>query len=54
MRLKTAEDIRGAKVYGRNDEKPGKIDDVIFDHETGAIQYVVVDTQEVGFPAGNF
>jgi len=42
--VEAAEDIRGAKVYGRNDEKLGKIDDVIFDHGTGAIQYVVVDT----------
>ncbi len=27
-----AEDIRGSKLYGLNDEKLGKIDDVIFDH----------------------
>jgi len=40
----TADDIRGAHVYGRNDEKLGKIDDVIFDHSTGAVRYVVVDT----------
>ena len=39
-----ADDIRGAKVYGMDDEKLGKIDDVIFDHATGAIRYVVVDT----------
>ena len=39
----TADDIRGATIYGRNDEKLGKIDDVIFDHSTGAIRYVVVD-----------
>jgi PRC-barrel domain len=39
-----AEDIRGAKLYGVNDEKLGKIDDVIFDHSTGLIRYVVVDT----------
>jgi hypothetical protein len=39
-----AEDIRGAKLYGLNDEKLGKIDDVIFDHLTGQINYVVVDT----------
>jgi sporulation protein YlmC with PRC-barrel domain len=42
--LNTEDDIRGATVYGRNDEKLGKIDDVIFDHSTGAIRYVVVDT----------
>ena len=40
----TAGDIRGAKIYGRDDEKLGKIDDVIFDHSTGGIRYVVVDT----------
>lgn len=39
-----AEDIRGSKLYGLNDEKLGKIDDVIFDHTTGDIRYVVVDT----------
>jgi hypothetical protein len=38
------DDIRGSKVYGPNDEKLGKIDDVIFDHLTGAIRYVVIDT----------
>jgi hypothetical protein len=38
------EDIRGSKLYGINDEKLGKIDDVIFDHFTGLIYYVVVDT----------
>ena len=39
-----AEDIRGSKLYGLNNEKLGKIDDVIFDHSTGSIRYVVVDT----------
>jgi len=39
-----AEDIRGSKLYGLNDEKLGKIDDVIFDHASGSIRYVVVDT----------
>ena len=38
------EDIRGSHLYGINDEKLGKIDDVIFDHATGSIQYIVVDT----------
>jgi len=38
------EDIRGSHLYGTNDEKLGKIDDVIFDHATGDIRYVVVDT----------
>ncbi len=40
----TAEDIRGATLYGVNDDKLGKIDDVIFDHSTGNILYAVVDT----------
>ncbi len=40
----TTEDIRGSKLYGLNDEKLGKIDDVIFDHSEGTIRYVVVDT----------
>ncbi len=39
-----AGDIRGASVYGVGDKKLGKIDDVIFDHTTGNIHYVVVDT----------
>ncbi|MGA7927286.1 MAG: PRC-barrel domain-containing protein [Candidatus Sulfotelmatobacter sp.] len=39
-----AEDIRGSKLYGLKDEKLGKIDDVIFNHFTGLIRYVVVDT----------
>lgn len=38
------DDIRGSKVYGPIDEKLGKIDDVIFDHSTGGVRYVVVDT----------
>jgi len=38
------DDIRGAKVYGVDDEKLGKVDDVIFDHATGTIRYVVIDT----------
>ncbi len=42
--LNTEDDIRGSYVYGRDDEKLGKIDDVIFDHSTGAIRFVVVDT----------
>jgi len=40
----SSEDIRGSHLYGLNDEKLGKIDDVIFDHTTGLIRYVVVDT----------
>ena len=38
------DDIRGATLYGVDNEKLGKIDDVIFDHATGAIHYAVVDT----------
>jgi hypothetical protein len=38
------EDIRGAHLYGTNHERLGKIDDVIFDHSTADILYVVVDT----------
>ena len=37
-------DIRGAALYGVNDEKLGAIYDVIFDQATGAIVYAVVDT----------
>src|SRR5947209_3599733 len=39
-----ADDIRGAKVYGRDNDKLGEIADVIFDHHSGNVQYVVVDT----------
>jgi hypothetical protein len=41
---KDADDIRGSHLYGISDEKLGKISDVIFDHVTGDIEYVVVDT----------
>jgi len=37
------DDIRGSSLYGPNDEKLGKIDDVIFDHSSGTIRYAVVD-----------
>lgn len=37
-------DIRGSAIYGNNDEKLGKIDDVIFDQNTGRIQHIIVDT----------
>ena len=39
-----ADDIRGANVYGPRDEKIGSVDDVIFDHETMEIRYLVVDS----------
>jgi len=38
------DDIRGATVYGLEDEKLGEIDDLIFDHSTMEIRYVVVDS----------
>ena len=38
------EDLRGANVYGADGEKIGDIDDVIFDHASGDIRYLVVDT----------
>ncbi len=39
-----ADDIRGARIYGVNDEKLGKIDDVVFASDTGKIYYAIVDT----------
>ncbi len=38
------DDIRGSSVYGLEDKKLGKLDDVIFEHTTGDIRYAVVDT----------
>lgn len=38
------DDIRGSAVYGPQDEKLGKVDDVIFDSDNGQIKYLVVDT----------
>ena len=38
------DDILGASIYVRNGEKLGKIDDVIFDHDTMDIFYVVIDS----------
>jgi sporulation protein YlmC with PRC-barrel domain len=40
----STDDIRGAALYGRDNEKLGKIKDVIFDHGSGSVQYAVVDT----------
>jgi sporulation protein YlmC with PRC-barrel domain len=37
-------DVRGTDVYGRDHEKLGTVDDVIFDHDTCEIQHIVVDT----------
>lgn len=38
------DDIRGAEVFGVDDEKLGKIDDVIFDTTSGELRYVVLDS----------
>lgn len=38
------DDIRGSNIYNRNDDKLGEIDDVIFNHNSGDIEYLVVDT----------
>ena len=43
-KLEEVDDVRGAEVYGVNDEKLGTIDDVIFDHSNGEIRYVVLKT----------
>jgi len=37
------DDIRGAKLYGDGGEELGKIDDIVFDHATGTIEYLVAD-----------
>jgi sporulation protein YlmC with PRC-barrel domain len=36
-------EVRGADVYGSDDEKIGNIEDVIFDHETTEIRFVVIE-----------
>ncbi len=33
------DEVRGATVYGVNEEQLGKIDDLIFDEKTGSIKY---------------
>jgi sporulation protein YlmC with PRC-barrel domain len=43
-KLEEVDDVRGADVYGVNDEKLGTIDDVIFDHSSGEIRYIVLKT----------
>lgn len=42
-KFEDVQDVRGAEVYGVNNEKLGTIDDIIFDHSTGEIRYAVVD-----------
>jgi sporulation protein YlmC with PRC-barrel domain len=37
-------DLRGSEVFGVNNEQLGKIDDVIFDHSSGDIRYIVLKT----------
>jgi len=57
-KLEGVDDLRGADVYGVNDEKLGTIDDVIFDHSSGDIRYIVLKTggllsrKKVMVPAG--
>ena len=43
-KLPVAADVRGATVYGLEDEKIGKLDDVILDHSTAEVKYAVVDS----------
>jgi sporulation protein YlmC with PRC-barrel domain len=43
-KIEDVDDLRGADVYGVNDEKLGTIDDVIFDHSSGDIRYIVLKT----------
>jgi sporulation protein YlmC with PRC-barrel domain len=38
------DDIRGTDLYGVDGDKLGTIDDVIFEHGSGAVKYCVVDT----------
>lgn len=42
--ISASEDVRGSALFGANDEKLGKIDDVIFDHSNADIRYLVIDT----------
>jgi hypothetical protein len=39
-----ADDLRGATLYGFNDEKIGTIDDVIYDSDTYRARYAIIDT----------
>src|SRR6266853_1716029 len=43
-KMEDVDDLRGADVYGVNDEKLGTIDDVVFDHSSGDIPYLVLKT----------
>lgn len=44
QRFENIEDVRGTEVYGVNDEKLGTIDDVVFNHSSGNIRYIVLKT----------
>jgi sporulation protein YlmC with PRC-barrel domain len=44
FKLPVAADVRGATVYGLEDEKIGKLDDVVLDHSTAEVKYAVVDS----------
>ncbi|MFB3813545.1 MAG: PRC-barrel domain-containing protein [Terriglobales bacterium] len=48
-----ADDIRGAALYGSDEEKIGNIQDVIFDHQSGDIRYLIADSgkRRVAVPA---
>jgi sporulation protein YlmC with PRC-barrel domain len=46
-------DVRGTTVRGSDGEKLGTVDDVIFDHDTMVIRYLVVDSGG-GLEAGTF
>ena len=39
-----AEDIRGAELFGENDDRLGTIADVVFDSDANKVIYAVVDT----------
>jgi hypothetical protein len=39
-----ADDLRGADLYARNNEKIGRIDDVVIDHTELRVAYMVVDS----------
>jgi hypothetical protein len=48
-------DIRGAALYGSSDEPIGTMDDIVFDHASADIRYVVVDVgdHKILVPSGN-
>ena len=44
QRVENVRDIRGTTVRGSEGEKLGTVEDVIFDHDTMEIRYLVVDS----------